>query len=323
MFDRIRSIFENASSFQVLSDLHLELNQQYLSFEIPVCAKHLILAGDVGRLVDHENYLKFLQKQTDQFDLVFLVLGNHEFYNDKHATGLKRAQQLEQEPCLNGRLVLLHQTRYDIPGSNVTILGCTLWSNVPENARDIVSLKIQDFSKIQDWSVSDHNETHQTDLSWLLDQIESIQDNNKTQKVKRSILVVTHHAPSLQGTSSPQNTNNPWTPAFATDILSRIPNPSGIKAWVFGHTHYTNDFKSHGIRLLANQRGYVLPGSNSNGKKNGFDVGKAISYLLNCALSQYLLSQRKLNAGMETFGVGDDLIEAPIDLPVERIRLRG
>ncbi|KAJ5342830.1 hypothetical protein N7541_011954 [Penicillium brevicompactum] len=278
MFDRVRSIFENVSaSFQVLSDLHLELNQQYLSFEFPVCAKNLILAGDIGRLVDYDNYLKFLQKQTGRFELVFLVLGNHEFYNDTLIAGLQKSQQLEQEPCLNGRLVLLHRARYDVPGTNVTILGCTLWSNVSETAKDIVSMKIQDFGKIQDWTVSDHNETHQADLSWLLAEIESIRDSNKTQKAKRSILVVTHHAPSLKETSSPQNTKNPWTSAFATDVLSRIPNSSGIKAWVFGHTHYTTDFKLGGIRVIANQRGYVLPGSNLNGKKDGFDVGKVIS----------------------------------------------
>ena len=137
-------------------------------------------------------------------------------------------------------------------------------------------MKIQDFGKIKDWTVSDHNETHQADLSWLLAEIESIRDSNKTHKAKRSALVVTHHAPSLKETSSPQNTKNPWISAFATDVLSRIPNSSGIKAWVFGHTYYTTDLKLGGIRVLANQRGYVLPGSNLNGK-DGFDVGKVIS----------------------------------------------
>lgn len=52
MFDQIRSIINKPTSFQILSDLHLEINQEYLSFEIPVCAEHLVLAGDVGRLVD-------------------------------------------------------------------------------------------------------------------------------------------------------------------------------------------------------------------------------------------------------------------------------
>lgn len=277
MFEKVLSIFDKSStSFQVLSDLHLEINEQYLSFEIPVCAKHLILAGDVERLVDYDHYRGFLRKQTDRFELVFLILGNHEFYYDTFAAGLQKARQLEQEPSLNGRLILLHRGRYDIPGSRVTILGCTLWSKVPDKARDIVSSKIQDFKKIQDWTVDDHNGSHQSDLAWLLSEIESIQSKNKTQNRKRSILVVTHHAPSLQNTSSPQHANSPWSSAFATDILSQISKSSGIKSWVFGHTHYTSEIKNQGIRVVSNQLGYVLPWNDSKGSKDGFDVGKVI-----------------------------------------------
>lgn len=274
MFEKVHLIFDKLFiSFQVLSDLHLEINQQYLSFEIPVCAKHLILAGDVGRLVDYDNYRGFLRKQTDRFELVFLILGNHEFYNDTFAAGLQKARQLEQEPSLNGRLILLHQGRYDIPGSRVTLLGCTLWSKIPDKARDIVCSKIQDFKKIQYWTVDDHNGSHEADLDWLLNEMESIQS-----KKKRSILVVTHHAPSLQDTSRTQHANNPWSSAFATDILSRISKSSGVKAWVFGHTHYSTEFKNQGIRVVANQRGYVLPWNenNSKGSKDGFDVGKVL-----------------------------------------------
>ncbi|OJJ45680.1 hypothetical protein ASPZODRAFT_68785 [Penicilliopsis zonata CBS 506.65] len=277
MLEKILAIFGKfTASFQVLSDLHLEINQQYLSFEIPVRAKHLILAGDIGRLVDYDNYRCFLQKQTDRFQLVFLILGNHEFYNDTFTAGIQRARQLEQEPSSNGRLVLLHQGRYDIPGSHITILGCTLWSSIPDKAKDVVGSKIQDFKKNQNWTVNDHNESHKADLTWLLSEMRSIQSKSKTQNKKQSILVVTHHAPSLQGTSSPQHADKPWSSAFATDILSQISTLSGVKVWVFGHTHYTTEFINQGIRVVANQRGYVLPWTDSKGSKDEFDIGKVI-----------------------------------------------
>ncbi|KAL2801316.1 Metallo-dependent phosphatase-like protein [Aspergillus keveii] len=278
MLQRLQSTFNRPSaSFQVLSDLHLEINQQYPSFDIPVCAEYLILAGDIGRLVDYDNYRSFLQRQTERFELVFLILGNHEFYEDTLAAGLQKARRLEQEPCLKKRLILLYRGRYDIPGSCVTIIGCTLWSEVPDEARDIVRSKIQDFKKIQDWMVDDHNESHRTDLSWLLRELESIQFKNKTENKKRTVLVVTHHAPSTQATSSPQHANSPWGSAFGTDILSQVSNPSGVKAWIFGHTHYTTDFKDRGIRVIANQRGYVLPWTDPKGSKDrGFDDRKVI-----------------------------------------------
>lgn len=99
MLQKVWSFLNRASvSFQVLSDLHLEINRQYLSYEIPVCAEHLILAGDIGRLTDYEDYRNFLQKQTARFKLVFLIPGNHEFYNGTFAAGLEKARQLEREP---------------------------------------------------------------------------------------------------------------------------------------------------------------------------------------------------------------------------------
>lgn len=275
MLRTIWSFFKRPSaSFQTLSDLHLEVNQQYSSFEVPVSSKYLILAGDIGRLQDYKEYLAFLQKQTNDFEIVFLVLGNHEFYNGSFESGLKKAAQLEQEPSLNGRLVLLHQRRYDIPGSCVTILGCTLWSGIPGESRDIVQSKIQDFKKIEDWTTDKHNAAHESDLTWLRNELQALgQENENVLKRKdtRSIVVVTHHAPSLQRTSSPRDAQNTWSAAFGTDLLSE--RWDGVKVWVFGHTHYTTEFKERGIRVISNQRGYVLPWSTG---AEGFNVRKVI-----------------------------------------------
>ncbi|PLB49253.1 calcineurin-like phosphoesterase [Aspergillus steynii IBT 23096] len=253
MFQKVLSFFNRPSlPIQVLSDLHLEINQQYLSYEIPVCAQHLILAGDIGRLTDSDNYREFLRRQTDRFKVVLLVLGNHEFYNETFAAGLEKARQLEQEPSLNGKLVVLHQKRYDVPGSCVSVLGCTLWSKVPSESREIVRAKIKDFQKITDWTVDDHNAAHDSDLAWLRREIQSIRrENERTEKwnPKRSILVVTHHAPLLQRTSAPKNALNPWRFAFGTDFLSQVPD--GVKVWVFGHTHHTTEFKEGRVKVVS------------------------------------------------------------------------
>ena len=269
-------LHRSSVSFQVLSDLHLEINRQYPFYTIPVCAEYLILAGDIGRLADYDDYRNFLQKQTDRFKLVFLILGNHEFYHGTFTAGLEKARQLEREPSLNGRLVVLYQKRYDVPDSHITILGCTLWSKVPNESRDIVLSKVKDFQKIEGWSIDTHNTSHDSDYAWLLKEIHSINQAGKRSK-KRSILVVTHYAPLLQRTSSPQHAQNPWGVAFGTNILSQI--PPGVKVWVFGHTHYTTDFKEGQVRVVSNQRGYVLPWSNSKNKQDGFDVRKVIRVL--------------------------------------------
>lgn len=52
-----------------------EVEKQYSTFEIPPSALCLVLAGDVGRLVDYKSHLAFLARQTQGFEKVFLVLG--------------------------------------------------------------------------------------------------------------------------------------------------------------------------------------------------------------------------------------------------------
>ncbi|CAG8422861.1 unnamed protein product [Penicillium salamii] len=222
-----------------MSDLHLEVNQQY-SFEFPVSSKYLILAGDIGQLQDYNEYLSLLRRHTNNFEIVFLVLGNHEFYNQSIESGLEIARRLEREPSLHGRLFILHQQRYDIPGTRVTVYGCTLWSHIPNDARDIIYAKIRDSKHIQEWSPEKHNSAHLSDLAWLRRELQVIQrENDKSLRKSdiRSVIVVTHHAPSLGRASSPQHAQNPWSSAFGTDILSNGCWDS-VNAWIFGHAFH-------------------------------------------------------------------------------------
>ena len=151
--------------FQILSDLHLELGQQYSNFHIPASAPYLILAGDIGKLCDYQLYLDFLQQQCKSFRQVFLVLGNHEFYGISRNEGLRLAASLEQESAVQGKLRVLNRTRADI--DDVVILGCTLQSSISPGSRPIVERKVSDFKRIQQWTVDDHNAEHAEDVAWL------------------------------------------------------------------------------------------------------------------------------------------------------------
>ncbi|KAF7912711.1 uncharacterized protein EAF01_001732 [Botrytis porri] len=271
----IRSLFtkqQSAPTFQILSDLHLEVCSQYYTFLIAPVAPYLILAGDIGRLIDYEDYLAFLAKQTAQFERVFLVLGNHEFYHFSRTSALEQARRLENEAALNDKLVLCHQKRWDIElgDSQTTILGCTLWSKIDDGAREAVQARLKDLEKIDNWSIDDHNAAHISDLTWLFNEVTNIQNQNKSRaegEPEKKILVITHHAPTIVGTSSPKNSNNPWGSVFATELLGNSStNWVDVKVWVFGHTHFTTDMEKNGVRVLSNQRGYVIPGS--QGKKD-------------------------------------------------------
>lgn len=87
---------------QIMSDLHLELNRQYADFDFAAKSPLLVLGGDIGRLVDYEPFLGFLARQTARFERVFLVLGNHEFYEMSYDEGIAKAEELEGKRSWRG-----------------------------------------------------------------------------------------------------------------------------------------------------------------------------------------------------------------------------
>jgi Calcineurin-like phosphoesterase len=259
-------------SFQVLSDLHLEVGNQYESFQIPGSAPYLILAGDIGRLAD-EGYAEFLHQHASRFDAIFLVLGNHEFYGMSYDEGLDRAKDIVGQGRMKGKIVLLDRTGdvYEIPHFDVALIGCTLWSYVPDLKKDIVGPSINDFKRISGWTVDTHNQAHHSEVEWLQDQVKAMREKRK------SIILVTHYAPCREKTSRPEHVNSPWNCAFATDVMRSMAWP-GVKLWVYGHTHFCSDFNLNGIRVVGNQRGYVFQPQELIGKEcEGFDIRKIVS----------------------------------------------
>ncbi|KAF4961060.1 hypothetical protein FSARC_10294 [Fusarium sarcochroum] len=241
---------------QIMSDLHLELNRQYATFNFPVKAPLLVLGGDIGRLVDYDMFLPFLARQTARFEKVFLVLGNHEFYEMSYEDGVEKAKELEKEEVLEGKLVLLDRNRWDDPDSKLTIVGATLWSNIHPSAAEIVTLRVSDYKLISGWSVDKHNDCHARDLAYLTETLTEL--NELPVESQRNVLVVTHHAPIVNGASRPEHTKAPYKTAFSTDVIQAKEFMRGVAVWMFGHTHFTTEFQKGGVRVVANQRGYVL-----------------------------------------------------------------
>ncbi|CAK7223315.1 hypothetical protein SBRCBS47491_005166 [Sporothrix bragantina] len=257
-------------SIQVLSDLHLEVCTQYATFKVtPTGAPYLVLAGDIGRLIDYEPLLGFLAGLVVSYRRVFYVLGNHEFYTMTYDQGISEAQRLEKEPILEGKVSILHRTRWDEDladvGNNdaprLIILGCTLWTQVVPEAHDAVCRSVSDFKYIRDWSVDSHNRMHNEEVAWLHQQVDALhkEASDEAESKKRTVIIVTHHVPSVEGTSQPKYAASPWASAFATELVVPAGAWDGVSTWIFGHTHYSNDFVREGVRLVANQRGYVFP----------------------------------------------------------------
>lgn len=75
------------------------------------------------------------------------------------------------------------------------------------------------------------NALHAADRAWLEGEIERAKQDGV------QLVVVTHHAPSMQGTSHPMFDASPLAHAFGTPMDNLLAPP--VAAWVYGHTHYS------------------------------------------------------------------------------------
>lgn len=249
-------------TFQIVSDLHLETPvaaPQYADFKLSVEADNLLLLGDIGFTTDRELII-WLRKLLEDNSAcrVFYIMGNLEPYCSTHEDSIRNLQTLEDYATehLRGRFKFLYRDRYDI--GDITILG-TLWSNIdPFQASEIASRStdLHEEHGITDWTLERHQEEHKRDLTWLNDQVASLQD-----QPGRQIIVATHHSPTTDTRATdPKHRGNALSSNFATDLSSELcwTSPQ-VKLWAFGHTHYNCSYRDEGTGnlVITNQKGFT------------------------------------------------------------------
>lgn len=252
------------AQLQVLSDLHLETPAAYDIFDITPTAPYLALLGDIGNTKD-EGFFDFLCKQVAKFQVVFFVIGNHEPYHSTHPKSKARLQQFQKQIAKErangntelGRFVFLDQTRFDL-SSSITLLGCTLFSNVDDAHKDYVNFGMNDFFHIKGWDIDQHIENHKSELQWLNEQVTKITEDDP----ERRIIILTHYSPTVDSRANdPKHSGSKIFSGFVTDLSKEICYTSKqVVAWAFGHTHYNCDFvdETTGTRFFTNQRGYYF-----------------------------------------------------------------
>ena len=300
---RLSGLFSGPkTSFQVLSDLNLDYESQYLTFHIPVAAPFLILAGNIGRLIDYEQYLSFLIRRCNLHEKVFLVLGPLEFHGLGWMDGLQLAHKMEKEPATKGRLEVLYETRSDVPGTNIVLLGCTMWSKIPEADTAAVLKKIPEFDEkegIQNWSIEKHNSEHKRDFKWLVDEVNNAHSSPKppsagatlpappaglaTPKTDSQLVVVTSFAPDLRECLDPWQVDAPWASAYGSNLLDN-PHFNSVKTWISGVAGRTYESRKGNVTIVSNQRGregehvtgLLKDGMSEKQKAGLFDVMRVI-----------------------------------------------
>ena len=276
------------AKFQYLSDIHLEThhNTSKAIFEkiLKPSAPYLALCGDIGN-PGAQLYELFLEYCSNNFEHVFYIAGNHEFYNNMKSikflknkeyiskeldeTSLRRLStqfsrdttetrtQKIREICKKfPNIHFLDKETFKIPNTNIIVVGCTLWSKL-----DMHPYKLQQFNDfhmicedkdtlLRPRTYDDWNEEHIKFLGTTLSKI-----YNESPDIK--VLVLTHHCPTYDiiiekyTTSDPENMNS----FFANkDLVS--PFGKNVKAWICGHTHGCKVIDVNGTIVATNTFGY-------------------------------------------------------------------
>jgi hypothetical protein len=219
---------------QYASDLHLEFRDNFVGPTLlkPV-APVLALAGDIGSPYRRE-YRDFLAYCSQNWDAVFLVAGNHEFYNRlpmcrPHTVEqtLTRIREMTHE-FQNVRF--LERERADYAG--VAFLGCTLWTNTRVNPA-LAQQAMTDYRAITEDGVrtitpAEVTAWHNRDRAWLADALHACATTCKP------AVVITHHLPSYEFVASRYN-SSPLNFCFASRCDDLLCPP--VRTWIAGHTH--------------------------------------------------------------------------------------
>lgn len=265
-------------SIQYISDIHLEFYKQDETFNITPYSYNLALCGDIG-YPDTENYINFIKHCSEKFKNVFVIFGNHEYYNRRNTVIIKTMDDKKKYAIfpsnvhfLDNNIVYLdiltntvYKTKpFDLQFKKlVKIIGSTLWSDIDQDT----SLKINDINFIYKeqrcpltykeqrcpLTYIDIKMMFKTNINWILNEIK------KEPSIK--CILLTHHSvhPIFMDPDIYENPRKQLKNAYTNEI-PELYEMKNLIICICGHTHHTikikMNFKDHYIFFLSNQVGY-------------------------------------------------------------------
>ena len=266
---------------QVLSDIHLECRKEM--YEVAVGSPVLALLGDIGYASDCEDGEKlreFIHTQSNAFEHVLLIAGNHEFYGTDYDEGIAwLTRTCEAAPRKN--VHFLNRSHVDISG--IRFIGCTLWTRIPKKKRLDAIQMMSDFDNISNFEYKNAYEAakdqgaklaainqaclqygkfFERDAEWLDEALQQAREDTKSGMCTGAI-VLTHHAPLVKEAVVCQRSFEMGGHKIGCEgsnlYSSKLGSPDPcVKLWLYGHTHkcYSERDAQSGVLFLSNPVGH-------------------------------------------------------------------
>lgn len=263
-----------AGMVQLISDVHCDISGRELSLR--PTASTLVIAGDVCPFVD-KKYRDYMAAITANHRNVAYVPGNHEHYGspDQDGPGSVSLQYMDRVcRSLPSNVVLLHSGGHhlDVPGSDVRIVGATMWTNVEPRYKKELDGILNDFSHIKfrggPFNADAMNRAHDRDRDWVEACMDSARRHGK------AALVVTHHSPDRRlSVFNAEKSTNGFGPMYYSSDLGGLTSKRAVAGWCYGHTH-----EAHVLRLLGSSFPFITNAYGYPGQRTGYADGFAINF---------------------------------------------
>ena len=250
--DEITSI-----NIQYLSDIHLEfydlIHTNNLIDNINVNSSILCLCGDIGYPCDNK-YTYFIEQMSIKFEHVFLIAGNHEYYQTfPNCKTISEINEKIKEICLSFKNVYPLNNDIKLITINdkpVLFMGTTLWSQISKYECTNVKRNMNDYYKIYTGSkemltIEYVNNMNSINIAFI--------NNAIVENKDLPIIVLTHHLPSFSLINE-KYINCGINSAFANNCDYMINKP--VVLWLYGHTHLANYQQINDIYCCVNPGGY-------------------------------------------------------------------
>lgn len=229
-------------NLQYISDIHLERKIGYP--KLVRKENNIALLGDIGNPF-HQNYRDFLSYTSDRWENVFLLAGNHEYWQEKY-NYYDVNDKIEEVCSLFDNITFLNNKRTSLSfccSFEYLILGTTLWSHISSwNVMgDDLRINLVDKS---------FNTLHEESKNWLVSELSILKEKEKQKgkhKKNREIIVLSHHLPSysLIIEKYRQGFYSKYHDRFASHLDSLIKPP--INYWLCGHSHCVLNTSINGV----------------------------------------------------------------------------
>ena len=259
---------------RVVSDLHIDVNAGY-PFKLKDKNTFTIICGDTSAYFDKTS--KWLRQNIKQG---IFIAGNHMSYNESNHSIEYFHEQYKRHYPLDAHLSFL-ENQYKII-DDIVFVGGTLWTDYQlfgKNSQDMYmwyATKIMNDFRYCKTNTTGNVEKERVVVLQKITPEYCIDIFNKTvafidnickQFPDKKIVVITHHAPSIQ--SVPKDlVNEESTPCFASNLEDFILNHPNIKLWCSGHIHTFSDYYIGDCRVVCNPRGYVKYKENTGFKED-------------------------------------------------------